>query len=668
MLEVNSQLKHSSLPDTLPHGPEIRTRGVTPRAVILGLLLLLAVTVSAFHADLLTGSGGYTSYTSGVPAQAPFAVLFLITAVATLPVGRAFRFTRRELLAVYAIVFAGAPFVSYGILGFLLPTPIYLYSAARKFPDYAPVYLHLIPNWFSPSDPYAVESFFAGEAVVPWSLWSLPLVAWSSFLLALVTASLCLVVLIQRQWITNERLSFPLAQIPLELVTEKETPQGKVARLTVARVFWMGFTLTLLIGFWNNLTTIFPSLPPVPLGPVVISPAVQVGPLAGIGDIALVLWPWMIAIAYLIPKELSLSAWVFWIVRVALAIIAISFGAQPQAAMAWLGDTAFPAYAFQGFGAILAMAVWAVWKARRHLGRAARISFSRESGKADVEEPIPYRWAFIGLAISFAWMVGFFWLSGARPIVGVIFVGLLLSFYMMWNWIRIETGLGMLMFPLMMDDMLDGFGNSILRPKEILTWMMLRWTYFPGASSTADVISGNVLESLKIADQSRIDTRSLFRAMGAGIVLALLVGVYVTLTGIYHYGFYNLRAANQSWLSSQVNWNVGHIFSALTTPSSLDLNAIAGIIAGGAVALGLGLFRARFWWWPLHPVGYLAANCWGMHWFYMPFFIGWLAKTLVTRYGGLRLYQQTVPLAIGLIAGELMSSFIWTLYRISVFG
>ena len=661
---MSSQLKQTAPPGRRSPTPEARSR-VTLRAVLLGLLLLIVVSISAFYADLLTGSGGYTS---GVPARAPFAALFLVTVIASLPVGRVLRFTRRELLSVYAIVFAGAPFVSYGLLGFMLPSQIYLYYAARKFPDYGPVYLHLLPTWFSPSDPNAVENFFMGGTPVPWSLWYTPLAAWCSFLLALVAASLCLVVLIQRQWITNERLAFPLAQIPLELVTEKETPQGKVARLPVARVFWVGFALTLLVGFWNNLTTVFPSLPAVPLGPVVISPAVRVGPMAGIGDIELVLWPWMIAIAYLIPKELSLSAWVFWIVRVVLAVIAISFGAQPRAAMDWLGDTAFPSYAFQGFGAILALAVWAAWKARRHLSRAARIAFSRESGRADADEPIPYRWAILGLVLSFAWMVGFFWLSGARPIVGVIFVGLLLAFYMMWNWIRAETGLGMLLFPLFIDDMLDGFGNSILRPNEVLTWMMVRWTYFPGASSTADVVSGNVLETLKIADQARIDTRPLFRAMCAGIVLALVLGVYVTLTGMYHYGFYNLRAANQSWLSSQVNWNVGHVFSALTSPSKLDPNALAGITAGGIVAIGLGLLRARFWWWPLHPVGYLAANCWGMHWFYMPFFVGWLAKTMVTRYGGLRLYRQTVPLAIGLIAGELVSSMIWTVYRICIFG
>jgi len=86
--------------------------------------------------------------------------------------------------------------------------------------------------------------------------------------------------------------------------------------------------------------------------------------------------------------------------------------------------------------------------------------------------------------------------------------------------------------------------------------------------------------------------------------------------------------------------------------------------AGAAVALTLGLLRMRFWWWPFHPVGYLAANSWGMHWFYSAFFLGWIAKSAVTRYGGLRAYRRTMPIAIGLIAGELMSEAVWAGVRL----
>jgi hypothetical protein len=619
--------------------------------------------VAAFYADLLY----FVSYrfSAGAPATAPLAVLFLLAALGTLgPLGRLLRSARRELLAVYAIVVAGAPLVSHGILGYMLPHSIFQQFGASIYTEWEAAFLPLVPGWFSPTDPFAVEAFFDGGAAVPWSLWWVPLGMWCSFLIALAAASVCLTLLLQRQWITNERLSFPLAQIPLEMVGERGRDRPR-ARLPVTRLFWLGFALAFGVRFWSYLCEVFPALPAIPLGPIAMIEPHRVGPLAGLGELSLTLWPWLIGIAYLIPKELSFSCWFFWLARVGLAVIAIAAGAAPRSPEGWLGDTDFPAFAFQGLGAIIALTGWAFWRARSHLGRALRIAFSRESGRADAEEPIPYRYALLGLAISFVWLVWFCYLAGCRVVVGVGLISVLLIFYVAWTWLRAETGLALLLFPSFLDDMADAFGNAIYRPQEIVTIMSVRWTYFNGPTQL-NLVAGNVLESLKIADAADIRTRPLFAAMAAGFLVSLVIGVYVVLTGIYHYGFLTLRSTHETWLGSQLRWGSAHIFHALTTPSRLEPNAVAATIAGAAVALGLGLLRLRFWWWPFHPVGFLAANSWGMHWFYSAFFIGWLAKSLVSRYGGLRVYRQTVPLAIGLIVGELMNEATWVLIRVLV--
>lgn len=140
-----------------------------------------------------------------------------------------------------------------------------------------------------------------------------------------------------------------------------------------------------------------------------------------------------------------------------------------------------------------------------------------------------------------------------------------------------------------------------------------------------------------------------------------------TLVGYYHYGFLGVRAAGgEGWLASQVTWGAESIPAYLSDPSALDPRGLVGIAAGGLLAVGLSLLRARSWWWPLHPVGFLAAQSWGMHWYYGPFFIGWAAKALVTRYGGLRVYRRTVPLAVGLVAGDLLGKVVWSLYQVAV--
>jgi len=82
----------------------------------------------------------------------------------------------------------------------------------------------------------------------------------------------------------------------------------------------------------------------------------------------------------------------------------------------------------------------------------------------------------------------------------------------------------------------------------------------------------------------------------------------------------------------------------------------------------LGIMRLRFWWWPLHPVGYMVGMSWGANWYWLPFLIGWASKTLVVRYGGLRLYRATVPLATGLIIGDLLNTGVWGLVALATKG
>jgi len=366
-----------------------RAGGVTPRVVVIGFVLLILVALGAFYVEI-AWRRVYT-FGTGVPSMASVTLLFFLTALMTTRALRRSGLTRRELLSIYAIILVAGPLVSHGTLFWMIPKTIAYYQGARINALWETTFLPLVPNWFAPSLPTAVEGFFEGYSRVPWPLWWVPLGVWAGFMFCLFAATFFLLVLFQRQWISHERLSFPIAQLPLEMVRDPASgEQARAGRLPVTWMFWIGIALAFLLTFMSTLSSKVPAVPSIPLYTVAMQWQ-RVGPLAGLGEIIIALWPGMIAIAYLIPKELSFSAWFFWMVRVGLTVIAIAAGATPQMPEGWY-DSTFPAPYFQGGGAAFALAIWVVWIARHHLARVLRTVFAREGTAADAQEPTPYRW------------------------------------------------------------------------------------------------------------------------------------------------------------------------------------------------------------------------------------------------------------------------------------
>ena len=652
-------------------GARMRTPGgVTRRAVVLALLLLLLIAVFNFYVEMLW-KGGWDLWmvSSGCPAMTPVFFLFLLTAAMSLPRFRRKGLTRQELLAVYAIVMVGAPVVTYSVLAWVLVKSVHYYYMFRVNPGWATLFLGEVPRWFAPSDPTTVQSFFEGQSRVPWAMWWLPLGAWSSFMLALFGASLCLISLLQRPWITSERLTFPIAQIPLTMV-EESGECGTAGRLTLARAFWIGAVISFSLHLLTGLSERIPAIPHITLGPIEVIPWQRVGPLAGLGGISILFWPWLIAIAYLIPKDLSFSVWFFWLVRLALTVAAVAAGATPQRPEDWYSSS-FPAPYYQGTGATLALAGWVLWGARKHLGKAARSALGRRHSADDASEPLTYRWAMWGFLLCCAFMVWFIWLAHCRVAFALTLIGLIFAYFIVWARIRAETGLGLLPFPIYAAElMMVPFGSRIFRLREIVTLVSLRWAYYPGITTSFEVFPSTILESYKIADSARLNSRRLTAAIAGGFVLSLLVGLFVVLTGIYHYGWFGFGFTRSGWLSNVGGYGGSQIAGFLTDPryAATDVNGLLGLLGGAVAVLLLGLVRLRFWWWPFHPIGYVAANTWGLQLWYLPFFIGWLAKTLIVRFAGLPLYRRTIPLAVGLIVGDLVNSGLWGVIRLVRLG
>jgi hypothetical protein len=98
--------------------------------------------------------------------------------------------------------------------------------------------------------------------------------------------------------------------------------------------------------------------------------------------------------------------------------------------------------------------------------------------------------------------------------------------------------------------------------------------------------------------------------------------------------------------------------SWLSFPGDADFSAVGFIGFGFINSLILMALRFRFLWFPFHPLGYAISSSWGIH-VWSSFFISWVIKATILRYGGLRTYRKAVPLFLGLILGEYLVGSVW---------
>jgi hypothetical protein len=646
-----------------------RRGGATWRAAAISLVIILISAPAIFYGEVVWGNGTVPDirrtslWSAGIVGSWPLTILFVGTALMSLPALRRMGLTRRELMAVYSLVLVATPLFGAGVLFYQLSSVVSYYYYARALANWQ-TFLPLLPTWFAPSSQWVIEGYFVGRAAVPWGEWAISLAAWSSFMICLFTASVCLLALVQEQWISHERLAFPLAQLPLDTV--EQAGESGVARLPRSRLFWLGLLVAGALTFLDGLSSRVPALPAPPLS-IILMPRHVVGPLAALGDLELTLSPWMIALAYMVPKDISLSVWFFWIVKWGMIMLAIILGGSPVGADEWYGHE-FPAPFDQVTGAVMVLSAWALWSARRHLARALRIAFTGRPRGGDADQPLPFRWAVAGLLVSLSWLVVFLVLAGCRPQVALLYVAVVVGGFLSYARIRAEVAFDPVARRLREITMMPT-GSRGLLPREVVALVATSWVgeWWPG--QLISVCSMNTLTSFKIGDVSGLPLRRLTGMLFAGFLIALGVGSLYMLHALYAIGYMSTRAAfADSIPGAEMTFHGDEIYHMLTDPTSPEWDAMMWCGVGALAFVCLSLMRLRFLWWPFHPAGFVIGFGLMQYSMFFPFLIAWLAKALVLRYGGLRVYRQTLPLAIGLIMGDVLNQSLWNIIALITHG
>jgi len=151
------------------------------------------------------------------------------------------------------------------------------------------------------------------------------------------------------------------------------------------------------------------------------------------------------------------------------------------------------------------------------------------------------------------------------------------------------------------------------------------------------------------------------------IVLCIALSVAASL--IFAIFLAHLNGAKQmhSWFyGAAPTYIMDTAASAATSPPAFD-GATALWYAVGAIWVGLSIWlRTTMFWWP-HPIGYIMLINPLMSQLWFSFFIGWVFKKFVVKYGGKATFDKARLIFIGLIMGELMAAAFW-LITVLIYG
>jgi len=631
-----------------PDNDQAGEQGLTWRALLLACGLTFLCGFWVRQAEIVYLATQVTESVPAIPAVAALILLILLKPLLA-RLGRAWRLSRVEILSVYCFVAIGISISGVGVVRFWLALLGYPFYYARPENRLATLQQYL-PGWLVPKEPGVMFQLYEGSPSghVPWGAWAVPLLVWSGFFLTMWVGMLCTMVLVRKRWIEEERLLYPIVQLPLEMVHLREQPPGQPPFFR-DKVMWVGFGLAFAYNALNMANALWPSVPTV--GRMYdLNSYLRGRPWNTMWPFQIWYRPELIGFGFLVSTEMTFSIWFFFVLSKIEGILMSVWGFDRAGA---------PFEQEQSIGAYILLGLWLLWAVRRHLAQAAREIFARR-GPPEPGEAFPRRWALLGLALSFAALCAFCRIAGMMLWVAVAYLGIVMLVALVSARIRAEAGVPLiwlfpfyqqrkvLLYTLGTNAFLSGALPGTLTLLALLTF--LSRGFFPA-------LIGYQAEGLKLAREARMKPRHMAALIVIALVVGLFVAFYFTLTPYYRHGAVHLRDRGiwGSWFASEV------YASPLSAPQRADPYRTAATAWGVLFTALLMLGRRSLVGFPFHPFGYAVATAFGT--LLAPsFFVVWLIKSLLLKFAGIRLYRRVIPLFLGLALGHFFTAgVIWGL-------
>jgi len=619
------------------------TRMVTARAVALGLAGAVAANVLPCWSAYVVHSSRLCFAHLPIAAMLPFVFVVLPVALVLRLVRPGWAFDSGELCVVFCMTWVAGVLPAAGFIGIFLAClsgPYYFATPENKWGE---VFLEYLPKWAFPSEEGHAMSWFyegapAGEAW-PWSAWVGPLLWWSMPLAALAAVCFALVVIMRRQWVESERLTYPLAEVPIAL--SEQPPDRPGLRVVRSKMFWIGAAIPMFVLGWNIITFFVPAMPAIPIG---ARHYVHLGRYVPRLNCRVNFF--MIGLAYFARLDVLFSVWFFYLMCVfqqaGFNRIGFTIGSSDTYA-----PTGGAATVWQSYGAFTAMTVVGLWVARAHLARVFRCAVWKAAPDAAQGEMLSYRqavWVLVlGLVFLFAWLCR----AGMSPLLAAVYLVVLLIAYLGVTKIVVETGV-IYAWPTVWPHtaMFYAVGTANLSVANMVTLGMGAMTNLGFSCTFLMCPLAHVVRL--VPARSRQEGRRLWMVMAAAALVGAIASVATILylgydRGAYNFGVWTFRAGAPSLFN--------RLAGKIRNPMPVAVNRLAFFGIGAVVYGVLQALRFGCHWWPLPPVGLAISSIGLLDALAFSVFITWFAKRAILRIGGERAHRGARPLFLGLAIG-----------------
>lgn len=637
------------------------------RAVWIGGLLAIGICMltpfnNAFRQATPLGGGHFP--------LAPFFLFFWLSVLCYLQRRITPRWnwlTGRELIVIWLLMVLVSGIAYTGLVRTFfinLTAPIHFATVENRWGE---LLAPLLPQGWYPTSQEAVTQLYDGLpggrnmswlAVlrsIPWQPWVSPLLIWTGFILTAMFVMVCLVNLFSRQWLRNERMNFPLLRVPL--LMEEAYEDQRFGQFLFNRFLIAGAAVPVCLHLLNGLNFYYPSVPQIPTLVLAGSYFPKFGLFSGFHKLKIYIYPAFIGFAFLTTRQISFSFWAFFLLAGLLygLLSILGYDIPASALGTTFGPTLTRPEEMQMIGAYGVFFLFLLWLSRHHLVAVCRQSFGKQAFSDRGPEFFSVAFAFWGTAIGSAVLV--FWLhrmgmplTAAALLLGAFYMILLVAS-------RIITQGGLAYFTLTaapLDGLTTLFGHHLFTGIGIVVAGVIQKAQF---LDLRESLMPSVVHANRISSDFK-RRRLLALGMSATLVAAVAISLLAMLALSYKYG---IRELGLDWATRTTVHNYETIVSLIERTPEIDNSVRAFSLVGAGVMLLVVAGYHRFYWWPLHPIGYLTAYSSAMRILWFSFLVGWLCNTLCMRYGGVVLFKKLRFFFIGLIIGDFLMGGCWAI-------